>query len=186
VSIFLLQKVPCQLTKVASIVFVHGLQGHPHRTWTNTKSSKTLKRALSIHARTPKEEKPPEKRLRSWISKVSRRRRKTEIAPTVEPSLGTAPANDAPENPSRSPVFWPADLLPALCPRARVLMYGYDTKVTNYMASPTNKNSIYSHAKDLLFALSRETDFGRPLVFVAHSLGGIVVKEVCVPCSSAS
>jgi surfactin synthase thioesterase subunit len=57
-------------------------------------------------------------------------------------------------------------------------VYGYDTKITKYMAGPTNQNSIYSHAKDLLFALSRVTVPSRPLVFVAHSLGGIIVKEV--------
>jgi hypothetical protein len=56
-------------------------------------------------------------------------------------------------------------------------MYGYDTKITKYMAGATNKNSVFSHSKDLLFALSRETTANRPLVFVAHSLGGIVVKE---------
>lgn len=85
-------------------------------------------------------------------------------------------------------VFWPADLLPQACPRARILVFGYDTKITNYGRASTNKNSIYSHAKDLLFALSRETEGcraglsgkRRQIIFVAHSLGGIVVKEVCV------
>lgn len=83
----------------------------------------------------------------------------------------------------RSSVFWPADLLPQTCPRARILVFGYDTKITNYGAASTNKNSIYSHAKDLLFAISRAVELpgggpGRPMIFVAHSLGGIVVKEV--------
>src|ERR1700712_490406 len=76
-------------------------------------------------------------------------------------------------------VFWPADLLPEQCPSARILMYGYDTKVSKYMAGATNMNSIFSHAKDLLFALGREraTSIDRPLIFVAHSLGGILAKE---------
>ncbi|KAK5656044.1 hypothetical protein OQA88_5183 [Cercophora sp. LCS_1] len=47
-----------------------------------------------------------------------------------------------------------------------MLVYGYDTKVTNYLASSSNKNSIFSHAKDLF-------------------LGGIVVKEMLAQASSS-
>lgn len=57
-------------------------------------------------------------------------------------------------------------------------MFGYDSKITKYMAGATNQNGIFSHAKDLLFGLSRERRFDRPLVFVAHSLGGVIVKQV--------
>ena len=81
---------------------------------------------------------------------------------------------------SPTQVFWPADLLPHECPHARILSFGYDTKITNYGRSSVNKCSIYSHAKDLLFVLSRNAVARRPIIFVAHSLGGIVVKEVWV------
>ncbi|KAL9112920.1 MAG: hypothetical protein Q9227_002784 [Pyrenula ochraceoflavens] len=37
---------------------------------------------------------------------------------------------------------------------------------------------IFSHSKDVLFALQRERDPDHPIVFVAHSLGGIILKEV--------
>jgi len=75
-------------------------------------------------------------------------------------------------------VYWPGDLLPSECPRARILTWGYDTVVTKKLSAPSNKNNILSHAKDLLFALARERPIGRPIILVAHSLGGIVVKEV--------
>lgn len=75
-------------------------------------------------------------------------------------------------------VFWPADLLPAMCPRARVLTFGYDSKITKYMSGATNKGSLVAHSKDLLFSISRNRSSNRPIIFVAHSLGGIVVKEV--------
>ena len=74
-------------------------------------------------------------------------------------------------------VYWPRDLLPADCPNARVLVWGYDTVVTKGFA-PANKSNLFAHAKDLLYCLERESVSGRPLVFVAHSLGGLLVKEV--------
>lgn len=77
-----------------------------------------------------------------------------------------------------APVYWPGDLLPSECPQARILAWGYDTVVTKKFSAPTNKNSLLSHAKDLLFALGRERPTDRPIVFVAHSLGGIITKEV--------
>ena len=74
-------------------------------------------------------------------------------------------------------VFWPQDLLPRDCDCARILTWGYKSHVTRVYES-TNKNSVFTHAKNLLFALTRERTEGRPLIFVAHSLGGILVKEV--------
>jgi hypothetical protein len=75
-------------------------------------------------------------------------------------------------------VYWPKDLLPVDCPKSRIMTWGYDTVITKGIAGPTNKSNIFAHAKDLLYALDRERPLGRPLIFVAHSLGGIVVKEV--------
>jgi hypothetical protein len=75
-------------------------------------------------------------------------------------------------------VFWPVDLLPVECKEARILTWVYDTTVTKGYAGAVNKSNIFAHAKDLLFALNRDHTPNRPLVFVAHSLGGILVKEV--------
>ncbi|KAL6354179.1 hypothetical protein LRP88_12513 [Fusarium phalaenopsidis] len=75
-------------------------------------------------------------------------------------------------------LFWPGDLLPQDCPNARILTYGYDTKITKYTSGSTSKNSVFSHSKDFLFALGRSHPKDRPLIFLAHSLGGIVVKEM--------
>ncbi|KAK3331681.1 hypothetical protein B0T19DRAFT_397518 [Cercophora scortea] len=77
-------------------------------------------------------------------------------------------------------IFWPGDLLPEKCPDARILTWGYDSMVTKIgsFGGRTNKNSIFSHAKDLLFSLKRQRPLGRRTILVAHSLGGIVVKEM--------
>lgn len=62
---------------------------------------------------------------------------------------------------------------------ARVLVYGYDTNVRHSLGTPISKNTVYDIALDFLKSLEaeRRSQPARPLLFVAHSLGGIVVKE---------
>ncbi|RBR19576.1 uncharacterized protein FIESC28_05571 [Fusarium coffeatum] len=83
-------------------------------------------------------------------------------------------------------VFWPVDLLSKDLPDSRILMFGYDSKITKYSAGAVSENSVFSHAKDLLFALGLERILHRPLICVAHSLGGIIVKEMLSRSSSSS
>jgi len=149
-----------------SIVFVHGLQGHPYLTWAATKALGTSESRL-VPAGKGKHGDNPSRRRRPWWEFAWRRSWKEKQGPFKT------------SQPPTKQVFWPSDLLPAMCPRARILMYGYDTKIAKYtMTTGTNQNTIYAHAKDLLFALSREServglDLCRPLIFVAHSLGGL-------------
>jgi hypothetical protein len=77
-------------------------------------------------------------------------------------------------------VYWPRDLLPHTVPNARVLTYGYDTSITHRVVSLPSKITLYDIAGDFLVALEaeRRPDASRPVLFVAHSLGGIVVKEM--------
>lgn len=75
--------------------------------------------------------------------------------------------------------FWPRDLLPNECEAARIWTYGYDSRVAKGYGASVNKNSIFQHAHDLLFALERTRNQGQPIICVAHSLGGIIVKQVC-------
>lgn len=84
------------------------------------------------------------------------------------------------KNVGREHVYWPRDLIPKSLPTARVLVYGYDTNVRHFLGPPISKNTIYDIALDFLTSLEaeRRSQPSRPLVFVAHSLGGIVVKEV--------
>ena len=99
-------------------------------------------------------------------------RSRDALLPPPPPSLNVDVDNET--------VFWPADILPHDCKSARVLTFGYDSKVSKYFKGAVNQNNLFSHAKDLLFALIRERARcrERPLIFVAHSLGGILVKDV--------
>jgi hypothetical protein len=81
---------------------------------------------------------------------------------------------------SHTTVYRPRDLIPATVPNARVLTYGYDTHIRHWVGPPVNKNTIYDIAWDFLVALAaeRQAEPARPVLFIIHSLGGIVIKEI--------
>ncbi|KAH7370320.1 Alpha/Beta hydrolase protein [Rhexocercosporidium sp. MPI-PUGE-AT-0058] len=74
---------------------------------------------------------------------------------------------------------WPKTLLPPKLTRARILTYGYDAYIVRKSAASLNR--LIDHATNLLNDLttdraSRDAS-SRPLIFVTHSLGGLVCKE---------
>jgi hypothetical protein len=75
------------------------------------------------------------------------------------------------------------DLLSTDFQNARILTYGYDSRVSHFFSGPTNQNNISAHGRSLLNALElyRREFPKRPILFIVHSLGGIILKEVsCV------
>ncbi|KAM6513145.1 hypothetical protein FALCPG4_015612 [Fusarium falciforme] len=74
---------------------------------------------------------------------------------------------------------WPKTLLPPKLTKARILTYGYDAYIAR--KSGPSSNRLIDHATNLLNDLTTERAScdasSRPLVFVAHSLGGLVCKE---------
>ncbi|KAN0112346.1 hypothetical protein V8E51_005297 [Hyaloscypha variabilis] len=129
---------------IADVIFVHGLQGHPRKTWQANMDVPAGKRSfLGIR-----------KRKRSECQESS----------------------DA--------MFWPADLLPDDYKNMRILTYGYDSNVSRYFKGPTNKLNLSQLGEGLLNRVvgerRRSEASGRPIVFVAHSLGGLLVEEAIV------
>jgi hypothetical protein len=74
---------------------------------------------------------------------------------------------------------WPQTLLPLKLGKARILTYGYDAYVLR--KSVASSNRLIDHATNLLNDLTTDRTScnasSRPLIFVAHSLGGLVCKE---------
>ncbi|KAL8833250.1 MAG: hypothetical protein Q9170_004382 [Blastenia crenularia] len=103
------------------IVFVHGLNGDPHNTWTSETSK----------------------------------------------------------------VFWPSQILPPILEeeKARVLVYGYDADVTSF-TDGASKDKIHNHAEQLVAALQSNRRIRkateRPIIWIAHSLGGLVLKRALI------
>jgi len=128
----------------ADVIFVHGLQGHPQKTW-------------QAHTESPAGK-------RSFFSLGKRKRGECgELSDTV---------------------FWPADILPDDYTNVRILTYGYDSNVSRYFKGPTNKLNLSQLGEGFLNRVAGERRqakaSGRPIVFVAHSLGGLLVKEALV------
>jgi hypothetical protein len=74
--------------------------------------------------------------------------------------------------------LWLRDFLPTSLPYARILLFSYNANV----AFDTSVAVVREQATDLLNQVdgNREDSKDRPIVFIAHSLGGIVVKRALV------
>jgi hypothetical protein len=148
---------------LSSIVIVHGLGGHPFMTF----AAKSWQTERVISAKSPECLPSPKSPRRFWA-----RLSCSHISDDEEDICAIIP-----EQHTGRELHWPRDLLPRDCSDARILVWGYDSHISKGYAG-SNKSNIFAHAKDLLYSLQREKPPRRPIIFVAHSLGGLIVKEV--------
>ncbi|KAI0384424.1 Alpha/Beta hydrolase protein [Hypomontagnella monticulosa] len=87
---------------------------------------------------------------------------------------------------TRESCCWPRDLLKDDFPDARIMTWGYDSSVAK-LQEPSSQTSIFDHAESLLNSVSRARDGlnkkERPIIFVCHSLGGLVTKQALIRAS---
>ncbi|KAL4813075.1 hypothetical protein BDW67DRAFT_117571 [Aspergillus spinulosporus] len=74
--------------------------------------------------------------------------------------------------------IWLRDFLPNQLPQARIMLFGYNSNVSIQSSSA----GVREQAQNLLSRLwlERQGCEIRPIIFICHSLGGIVVKEALV------
>jgi hypothetical protein len=85
-----------------------------------------------------------------------------------------------PEESQGRGLHWPSDLLKNDIPNARISLFGYDAKVASFWGG-ASQNRLSNHAEDLLGCLTglREdtSTENRNIIFVTHSLGGLVIER---------
>ncbi|KAI5845888.1 hypothetical protein DFP73DRAFT_594082 [Morchella snyderi] len=85
-------------------------------------------------------------------------------------------------------VLWLRDLLPGKIPNIRVLTYGYDSRTRG--STQLSCQTLHDHAVDLITNMHQERSVTatkeRPIIFLAHSTGGIVVKEALIYSNSTN
>ncbi|KAL2672302.1 hypothetical protein Neosp_013005 [[Neocosmospora] mangrovei] len=133
-----------------NVIFVHGLRGHPKRTWGGSDETSQTPTATASGSRG-----------RSIKSFFRRSRPSPNTTPDVE---------------LQKP-FWPDEFLAQDLREARVWTYGYNANVIEGLFQASNQNSVSQHGRDLAVRFEREVDNEDPVIFVVHSLGGIVVKD---------
>ncbi|KAJ5663921.1 hypothetical protein N7507_004652 [Penicillium longicatenatum] len=83
----------------------------------------------------------------------------------------------------QSKIFWPKQLLPRDLPNARIWTFGYDADIIGALKTASS-NTLRDHGKSLMHDLSlarlMQKSHRRPLIFVAHSLGGLVTEQTLV------
>ena len=81
--------------------------------------------------------------------------------------------------------MWLRDALPEYLPNARVMIYGYDSRLVG-SHSFQNLADVGSRFRASLKVALGPVPRERPLIFMAHSLGGLVLKEAMVQMVSGS
>ncbi|KAJ6002935.1 hypothetical protein N7451_005482 [Penicillium sp. IBT 35674x] len=75
-------------------------------------------------------------------------------------------------------VNWLKDMLPTAIENARIMSYGYDSSVQFSKSTADIGTFAEGLLAELISRRMEEKEKGRPIIFICHSLGGIVFKQI--------
>jgi protein SERAC1 len=82
-------------------------------------------------------------------------------------------------------VNWLTDIVPHIAQSARVLSFSYNSMLGFNATSNTDISTFGDQLlENLMAARSRIADKNRPIIFVCHSFGGIIFKQVRIRSAS--
>ncbi|XP_045699761.1 protein SERAC1 isoform X2 [Phyllostomus hastatus] len=85
---------------------------------------------------------------------------------------------------SRYMTCWPKSWLAEDCPALRIISVEYDTSLSDWRARcPMERKSIAFRSKELLRKLRAAGVGDRPMIWVSHSMGGLLVKKMLLEAS---
>ncbi|KAJ3527073.1 hypothetical protein NM688_g8176 [Phlebia brevispora] len=76
--------------------------------------------------------------------------------------------------------MWLRDCLPEHFPHARVLTYGYNANVLSDVSTGRLRSYAETFLENLKYERSSEAHRDRPLMLMAHYLGGLVIKQALI------
>ncbi|KAK2016906.1 hypothetical protein LZ32DRAFT_523852 [Colletotrichum eremochloae] len=94
------------------------------------------------------------------------------------PGLGSHPLGTF-KSPDNDDV-WLRDFLPQDIPDVRILLYGYDTTLPGSLSKQSLANLGRNLVERIIAFRERDETYHRPIVFIGHSLGGLLIKEALI------
>ncbi|XP_063221738.1 protein SERAC1 isoform X2 [Bacillus rossius redtenbacheri] len=204
--VYLLHPTHRQETPVAvDVVFVHGLLGSIYVTWRQrdrapaaTSGSKTLHRGGS-HVQSQYQ--PSDSNMAEYLNEATQADRESwsdilkeyVVVMSDIPIGGNASANgpfhltqirgSSLEEMTGPTQCWPRDWLPQDCSNVRVIGISYDTALSFWAPiCPVDQRMRHldGRSEELLEKMKQAGLGARPIVWVAHSMGGLIVKNMLV------
>ncbi|KAJ1526012.1 hypothetical protein ONE63_009187 [Megalurothrips usitatus] len=183
------------------VIFIHGLNGSIRKTWTQGERADGVQRQLLKTYKGELEAMQGRRGLNLNISNhtftVTCKRRSTVnlldkdllVCDCDDCSGGGTPRAESPDGDPASPPAeakskcWPRDWLPVDCPGVRVLAIDYTTDP--YLWRPVwvpklDRRTMQSRSREMAQRLLEQGVGRRPIVWAAHSKGGLFVKQILV------